>query len=85
MVTDSDEENDDESRNDLFNPYWIEDKDLRKSKFMVLSSQEITFWEQLIKNYLQPIIEDKEKKVCKMKKHKLIVNFRTKKHREVQG
>ncbi|KAK6623467.1 hypothetical protein RUM43_009319 [Polyplax serrata] len=76
----SDSYGDDESRDELFNPYWIEDKDLRKSKFEVLSSQEITFWCQLIKNYLSPLVEDKEKQAEMTKnlrdlRDKMVVTF----------
>lgn len=61
FISGSENIDEDELRDDLFNPYWIEDKDLRKSKFEVLNSQEITFWRQLIKNYLRPLVEDKNK------------------------
>ena len=52
------------TRNDLVNPFWIEDKDLKNGKQSHLNDHEIKFWEELIGKYLQPLIKDeaKEKK-----------------------
>ena len=65
----SDSENDTKvenviTRNDLVNPFWIEDKDLKNGKQSSLNDHEIKFWEELIGKYLQPLIKDeaKEKK-----------------------
>ena len=48
----------------LRNPLWIED-DLFADKGTVelLSTKEIDFWNDLIKTYLFPLIENKEEKV----------------------
>jgi chitin synthase len=35
-------------RDDLMNPYWIEDKDLRKAEVDFLTGKEIEFWNDLI-------------------------------------
>ena len=52
------------TRDDLVNPFWIEDKDLKNGKQSSLNDHEIRFWEELIGKYLQPLIKDeaKEKK-----------------------
>lgn len=52
-------------RDDLVNPYWIEDPDLRKGEVEFLSSNEIQFWRDLLEKYLHPIDEDKNEKVTK--------------------
>jgi chitin synthase len=49
-------------RNDLQNPFWIEDKDLRKGPVDFLSKAETNFWTEFIKKYLLPLSEDREKK-----------------------
>ena len=48
-------------RDDLVNPYWIEDKDLRNGKRDFLSGHETQFWKDLIDKYLMPLIKDAEK------------------------
>lgn len=50
-------------RDDLVNPYWIEDPDLGKGEVEYLSSSEIQFWKDLLAKYLYPIDENKEEKV----------------------
>lgn len=50
-------------RDDLINPYWIEDAELRKGEVEFLSSNEIQFWKDLLDKYLYPIDEDKNEKV----------------------
>lgn len=47
-------------RDDLLNPYWIEDKDLNKGEVAYLHPNEIQFWKDLIKKYLYPIDQNKE-------------------------
>lgn len=47
-------------REDLLNPYWIEDKDLKNGEVAYLHPQEITFWKELIDKYLYPIDQNKE-------------------------
>ncbi|XP_063901353.1 chitin synthase chs-2 isoform X2 [Zophobas morio] len=49
-------------RDDLVNPYWIEDPDVRKGEVEFLSSNEIQFWKDLLDKYLYPIDENKEEK-----------------------
>ena len=48
-------------RDDLINPYWIEDKDLKNGKRDFLSGHETQFWKDLIDKYLMPLIKDAEK------------------------
>lgn len=50
-------------RDDLMNPFWIEDKDLRKAEVDFLTGKEIEFWKALIEKYLKPIDADKKKEV----------------------
>lgn len=50
-------------RDDLINPYWIEDPDVRKGEVEFLSSNEIQFWKDMLEKYLYPIDEDKDEKV----------------------
>ncbi|KAJ6216762.1 hypothetical protein RDWZM_007919 [Blomia tropicalis] len=47
-------------RDDLLNPYWIEDKDLNKGEVAYLHPAEIQFWKDLIEKYLYPIDNDKK-------------------------
>lgn len=47
-------------RDDLRNPFWIEDKDLKEGDVLYLSDQENKFWKELIEKYLLPL--DKNKK-----------------------
>jgi len=50
-------------RDDLLNPYWIEDKALKKGEVDFLPTIEIKFWQDLLEKYLAPIDEDKAEKV----------------------
>lgn len=50
-------------RDDLINPYWIEDKALKKGEVDFLSQAETKFWQELLEKYLYPIDEDKDEKV----------------------
>ena len=48
----------------LRNPLWIEDEMFAdKGTVELLSTKEIDFWNDLIKTYLFPLIEDKKEKV----------------------
>merc|ERR1719348_44835 len=47
-----------EERDDLINPYWIEDKDFERGEVDYLSGPEIQFWKDLIDKYLFPIDKD---------------------------
>jgi chitin synthase len=48
----------------MINPYWIEDRDLKKGEVDYISSAEAQFWKDLLEKYLHPIDENKEEKVC---------------------
>lgn len=52
-----------DERDDLVNPYWIEDPDLRKGEVDYLSSAETQFWKDMLDKYLFPIDENKEEQV----------------------
>lgn len=52
-----------ERRDDLINPYWIEDQELKKGEVDFLSPAEIQFWKDLIDKYLYPIDANKEEQV----------------------
>jgi chitin synthase len=47
-------------RDDLKNPYWIEDKDLKDGEVTYLSEQETRFWKELIEKYLYPLDSNKD-------------------------
>ncbi|XP_018562636.1 uncharacterized protein LOC108904526 isoform X1 [Anoplophora glabripennis] len=49
-------------RDDLINPYWIEDPDVGKGEVEYLSSNEMQFWKDLLEKYLFPLDENKEEK-----------------------
>ena len=53
--------NETEKRDDLINPYWIEEKILGKGEVDFLSTTELKFWHDLIEKYLVPIPENKDK------------------------
>jgi hypothetical protein len=50
-------------RNDMMNPYWIDDRDLKGGVVDFLNGTEITFWKDLIEKYLAPINADEKKEV----------------------
>lgn len=50
-------------RDDLVNPYWIEDPDVGKGEVEYLNSNELQFWKDLLEKYLYPLDENKEEKV----------------------
>lgn len=54
-----------EKRDDLINPYWIEDPELKKGEVDFLSPAELSFWKDLIDKYLYPIDANKEEQVKK--------------------
>ncbi|XP_042909493.1 chitin synthase chs-2 [Parasteatoda tepidariorum] len=49
-----------QERDDLINPYWIEDKELKRGEVEYLAASEIQFWKDLIDKYLYPIEQNKE-------------------------
>jgi len=65
---DSDEESQpsepQEERDDLINPFWIEDRDLGRGEVDYLSGVEVTFWKDLIEKYLHPLDADKAKQAA---------------------
>lgn len=48
------------ARDDLRNPYWIEDKDLKEAEQLFLPESESKFWTELIEKYLYPLDSNKE-------------------------
>ncbi|CAG0914900.1 unnamed protein product [Notodromas monacha] len=64
LYSDSEEEDDvpEPPRNDLLNPHWMDDKDVKVFQKSFLPGEEITFWQQLIKKYLEPLDDDKKAK-----------------------
>ena len=52
---------DKEERDDLINPFWVEDRDLGRGEIDHLSGVEIGFWNDLIEKYLHPIDADKQR------------------------
>ena len=53
-----------EERDQLINPFWLEDKDFGRGEVDYLSGVEVQFWKDLIDNYLHPLDADKQKQVC---------------------
>jgi len=53
-----------EKRDDLVNPYWMEDHDLKNGEVDFMSKAEESFWKDLIAKYLYPIDANKEEEVC---------------------
>jgi len=53
-----------EERDDLMNPFWIEDRDLGRGEVDYLSGPEIQFWKDLIEKYLHPLDADKAKQAA---------------------
>ncbi|XP_039764506.1 chitin synthase chs-2 [Pararge aegeria] len=49
-----------EKRDELINPYWIEDTDLKKGEVDFMNQSELSFWKDLIDKYLYPIDANKE-------------------------
>lgn len=54
-----------EERDDLSNPYWIDDPELGKGEVDFLSDAELQFWTDLLARYLYPIDDNKEEQVLK--------------------
>lgn len=50
-------------RADDINPFWIEDRELRKGPVAFLTPAENSFWKDLLDKYLYPIDEDKNERV----------------------
>ena len=49
-------------RDDLINPYWIDDKELKRGEVDYLGGAEIQFFKELIEKYLRPLDEDGDAK-----------------------
>ncbi|XP_040583648.1 chitin synthase chs-2 [Lepeophtheirus salmonis] len=50
-----------EERDDLINPYWVEDRDMGRGEVDYLSGVEVQFWKDLIEKYLKPLDADSKK------------------------
>lgn len=50
-------------RDDLLNPYWIDDPDMAKGEVDFLSTTETQFWKDMLDQYLYPIDENKDEQV----------------------
>lgn len=48
-------------RDDMVNPFWIEDSDLKAGKRDNLDDVEISFWRDMIRKYLEPMEGDKKR------------------------
>ena len=64
-----------EERDNLINPYWIEDRDLGRGEVDHLSGVEIQFWKDLIDKYLHPIDADKQREVLSISQKLSIFNI----------
>ena len=64
-----------EERDDLVNPFWIEDKELGRGEVDYLSGPEIQFWKDLIDKYLYPIDKDDAKQVRNSNKSTIKYQF----------
>eukprot|EP00095_Tigriopus_kingsejongensis_P011454 maker-scaffold271_size230452-snap-gene-0.8 protein:Tk11454 transcript:maker-scaffold271_size230452-snap-gene-0.8-mRNA-1 annotation:"isoform b" len=51
----------DEMRDEMRNPYWIEQEYLKDSKKQFLDNDEIQFWNEMIDKYLKPLENNPEK------------------------
>ena len=51
------------SRDTIVNPYWLEDKGLGRGAVDYLSGAEVSFWKDLIKQYLYPLDANKSQQV----------------------
>ncbi|KAJ8320604.1 hypothetical protein KUTeg_002191 [Tegillarca granosa] len=49
-------------RDELKDPYWIHDEDIKSGATVYLPNDEVDFWNQFIGDYLFPIVEDKKQK-----------------------
>lgn len=47
-------------RDDLKNPFWIEDKELKDGETLFLQEDETRFWKELIEKYLYPLDSNKD-------------------------
>ena len=70
------EDEEDIVRDDLINPFWVEDKDLKNGKEGKISTDETLFWKDMIEKYLEsfekplPSLAEKLEKEKKQKKQK---------------
>ena len=51
------------SRDTIVNPFWLEDKQLGRGAVDYLSGAEVSFWKDLIKQYLYPLDANKAQQV----------------------
>ena len=59
-IDDKDSSEQRHKRDDLLNPYWIEDKSLKNGPVAYLLPSETTFWKDLIEKYLYPLEQNKD-------------------------
>lgn len=52
-----------EVRDEMQNPYWMDDKHWTRGKVDFLDNEEKVFWVELIEKYLKPVVETDEQKV----------------------
>lgn len=51
-----------QKRDDLVDPFWIEDRDLKRGEVDFISTTEMQFWRDLLAKYLYPIDDDKNER-----------------------
>ncbi|XP_034230764.1 chitin synthase chs-2 isoform X3 [Thrips palmi] len=51
-----------QKRDDLVDPFWIEDRDLKRGEVDFISMTEMQFWKDLLAKYLYPIDDDKNER-----------------------
>lgn len=52
-----------EERDDLVNPYWMEDKALKRGEVDYMPGVEVQFWKDLIEKYLHPLTKNSTEQV----------------------
>lgn len=52
-----------EERDDLVNPYWMEDKSLKRGEVDYMPGVEVQFWKDLIEKYLHPLTKNSAEQV----------------------
>lgn len=52
-----------EERDDLVNPYWIEDKALKRGEVDYMPGAEVQFFKDLIEKYLYPLLKNPQEQV----------------------
>lgn len=52
-----------EERDDLVNPYWMEDKSLKRGEVDFMPGAEVNFFKDLIEKYLHPLVKNSMEQV----------------------